>query len=217
MKNSLFLNALLLSSVCLFFLSACSQNKTWEELCADGDRMEEASRNKRVALTFEEFIAGEDYRSSRDMWRGAALGQYAPADSHVEILLEEQRGRLYIHGNIAMDFPICSGRFGGSETPKGTFRISQKVRDYRSNLYGAYVDAQGRVVKSGADSREKGPVGTVFRGASMPYWMRFNGAIGLHVGHVYRDGQSHGCVRVPEEACSILFSRLDVGSKVIVK
>lgn len=203
--------------VASLLFSACSQSKSWQDLLAAGDRMEEETRNKRVAATFEEFIASDNYRSSRDMWRGAALNDDAPADSYVVILLEEQRGRLYIRNTIAMDFPICSGRFGGSETPKGTFTISQKAKDYRSSLYGSYVDSQNRIVKGGADSRVKGPAGTTFRGASMPYWMRFNGAIGMHVGNVYRDGKSHGCVRVPEEACSILFSKLAVGSKVIVR
>lgn len=181
-----------------------------------GEAMEKATKNKRVSRTFEEFIASPGYRDSRDMWRGAAIEQCNPSASRVEILLNEQRGRLYINGQIAMDFPVCSGRVGGRETPKGTFRITQKARDYRSNLYGSFVDSQGRYVKS-ASASDKAPAGTVFKGAPMPYWMRFNGAIGMHVGNVYREGESHGCVRVPEEACSILFDKLAVGSVVVVR
>ncbi len=184
---------------------------------AEGDRLEEEARGKRLAYTYEAFISSPDYRSSRDMWRGRALEQYAPKQSRVEVLLNEQRGRLYIKGQIAMDFPICSGRVGGYETPRGTFRISQKVREYRSNRYGSYVNAKGDFVAGGAEAGKPGPAGTHFKGASMPYWMRFNGAIGMHVGAVHRDGESHGCVRVPEEACSILFNKLAVGSVVVVK
>ncbi len=198
-------------------LAACSSAPTMEQLRAEGDRLEEEARGKRLAFTYEDFIASPQYRQSRDMWRGRALEQYAPRQSRVEILLDEQRGRLYINGQIAMDFPICSGRFGGSETPRGTFRISQKVKEYRSNRYGFYVDARGDYVESGAEAGKPGPAGTTFKGARMPYWMRFNGAIGLHVGDVHRDGDSHGCVRVPEEACSILFDKLAVGSEVVVK
>ncbi len=190
---------------------------TPEQLYRSGDELEAAAKNKRVPRTFEAFIASPGYRTSRDIWRGKALEQYNPSGSHVEILLREQRGRLYINGDIAMDFPICSGRFGGHETPRGSFRITQKARDYRSNLYGDFVDAQGDAVKYGVTSSQSAPAGTHFRGASMPYWMRFNGAIGLHVGNVYREGESHGCVRVPEEACSILFEKLSVGSRVIVR
>lgn len=208
---------LLLAAATAALLSACqSPEARLRDLRAEGDRLEAASKNKKLAYTFEDFIASEHYRETRDMWRGAAIEQYNPANSYVEILLEEQRGRLYINGQIAMDFPVCSGRFGGKETPKGTFRISQKQRDYRSNRYGSYVDVNERFVKGDAEAGKPGPAGTHFLGASMPYWMRFNGAIGMHVGNVHRDAASHGCVRVPEEACSILFSKLAVGSKVIV-
>jgi lipoprotein-anchoring transpeptidase ErfK/SrfK len=74
-----------------------------------------------------------------------------------------------------------------------------------------------KVVERNVSANDVPPEGAVFEGADMPYWMRFNGAIGLHVGEVHRYSQSHGCVRVPEEACSILFEKLAVGSRVIVK
>ena len=202
-------------------LASCAQQsavdlQAWYR--AEGDRLEEQARHKRVAYTFEDFIATPDYRSTRDMWRGAALEQYAPEKSHVEVLLKEQRGRLYINGVIAMDFPVCSGRVGGSETPKGSFRVQQKVLEHRSNRYGAFMSKDGsRVVKRGVSVDDTPPPGAVFEGADMPYWMRFNGPIGMHVGKVRRDTDSHGCVRVPEEAAAILFEKLEVGSRVIVK
>ena len=184
---------------------------------AEGARLEEATRHVRKAYTFEDFIAHEGYRETRDMWRGAALNEYNPARSYVEILLEEQRGRLYINGQIAMDFPVCSGSIDGHETPKGTFRITEKKAEHRSSLYGSFVDAKGDIGKSKVHSSDKKPAGTRFEGTIMPYWMRFNGAIGMHTGVILREGVSHGCVRVPEEACSILFDKLAVGSQVIVK
>lgn len=203
----------------LLVAAACTQSPEartahWR---AEGDRLEREAKNKRVSFTFEDFIADPGYRDSRDIWRGTAIEQYDPAHSEVVVLLAEQRGRLYINGQIAMDFPVCSGRVGGKETPKGTFRISQKVRDYSSNTYGSFVNAEGRTVKGNIAVSDARPAGTHFKGAPMPYWMRFNGAIGMHVGNVHRESASHGCVRVPEEACSILFSKLAVGSKVTVK
>ncbi len=205
----------LLPAALALLLAACSSQRY--DAYAEGNRMEEATRGKKLAFTYEAFIASPGYRNSRDMWRGRALEQYDPQNSRVEVLLREQRGRLYINDMIAMDFPVCSGRVGGSETPRGTFRISQKVEDYRSNRYGFYVDAKGDFVKGGAVAGKPGPAGTTFKGSRMPYWMRFNGAIGIHVGDVHREGESHGCVRVPEEACSILFEKLAVGSVVVVK
>ena len=208
------------ASVLCLLLAACSQNPA--DLAAyyraEGDRMEEETRHVRLAYTFEDFIANPEYRHTRDMWRGAALEQYAPKKSRVEFLLEEQRGRLYINGIIAMDFPICSGRIGGMETPAGTFRITQKEELRRSNRYGAFLSKEdGSVIERGVAVTDTPPEGAYFEGADMPYWMRFNGAIGMHVGKVHRDTDSHGCVRVPEEAAAILFEKLGIGSKVIVK
>ncbi len=196
-------------------LAACSQSP--ESYYAAGDAMERATKNKKVGRSFEDFIAGPNYRNSRDFWRGRALEQYDPKNSRVLILLREQRGRLYINNQVAMDFPICSGSIGGSETPRGRFRISEKKEEHRSSLYGSFVDAQDRVVKSGVHASDKAPAGTHYRGALMPYWMRFNGAVGMHVGAVYREEASHGCVRVPVEACRILFEKLAVGSVVEVQ
>ncbi len=169
--------------------------------------------------TFEDFIVSPQYRTTPDMWRAADLKKvYAPDNSYVEILLATQRGRLYVDGKIALDFPICSGRIGGQETPKGTFRISQKSANHRSNRYGSFMSRdRSTVMKGDVSVNDKRPANSVFVGAKMPYWLRFNGPIGLHVGTVYRQGASHGCVRVPVEAGVILFEKLSVGSKVIVK
>lgn len=205
----------LLPLVCC--LLSCQQHSSPADAFRTGDELELATKNKLVARTFEGFISSPNYANSRDMWRGKALEQYNPKRSRVEILLDEQRGRLYINDQIAMDFPVCSGRVGGHETPKGTFRISEKKLEHRSSLYGSFVDAQDNVVTRDVNSGQKAPAGSHFKGALMPYWMRFNGAVGMHVGSVYRSGASHGCVRVPPEACSILFSKLAVGSVVVVK
>lgn len=211
MKFERFLIALLLLT-----LTGCT-SQTAHSPQMTGDQMELATKHKKLSYTFEDFIASPGYRDSRDYWRGAALERTDPRHSYVEVLLAEQRGRLYINGQIAMDFPLCSGRFGGKETPVGSFRITEKVRDKRSTLYGSFVDAGEKVVKGNVSFRDQAPAGSHFLGASMPYWMRFNGAIGLHVGNVHREGASHGCVRVPEEAARILFQKLAVGSRVIVR
>lgn len=205
------------SLIPLVFIAACSQTPTMESLIRTGDQLDAEARNKRVARTFEQFIASPNYRFSRDVWRGAAVEWYAPSQTRVEILLDQQRGRLYIKNQIAMDFPACTGKSGTHDTTKGQFRISEKKLEHRSTLYGSYVDAAGDVVKGGVHSSDNAPDGTTFRGTKMPYWMRFNGAIGMHTGTVLRDGDSHGCVRIPPEACSIIFEKTTVGTPVIVK
>lgn len=172
---------------------------------------------RNISPSFEQFVASPNYAMSGDFWRGAAIDQCDPAHSKVVILLDEQRGRLYINEQIAMDFPVCTGKEDTHETPVGTFRISQKVEKHRSSIYGSFVNAEGMVVKGGIRSSDKRPSGTTYRGASMPYWMRFNGSIGIHEGEVWRKSQSHGCVRVPTEVAKILFEKMVVGSQVQVR
>ena len=43
------------------------------------------------------------------------------------------------------------------------------------------------------------PRGTAFRGASMPYFLRIHGGIGMHAGYLPGYPASHGCIRLPEE------------------
>ncbi|MFI3242988.1 MAG: L,D-transpeptidase [Akkermansia sp.] len=188
----------------LLLLAACSSSSTGK-----------VKRN--TTPTFEQFVASPTYAMSGDFWRGEAIKQTDPKNSKVIILLDEQRGRLYIGGQIAMDFPVCTGKENTHETPTGKYRISQKVEDHRSSIYGSFVDDAGKIVEGGIRSSDKRPAGTHYRGASMPYWMRFNGSIGIHEGDVWRKSSSHGCVRVPTEVAEILFEKMALGSVVEVR
>ncbi len=171
----------------------------------------------KLPYGYEQFIHSEGYRTSRDIWKNDEQLTLANGrNSEVHILRDMQRGRLYVNGKIAMDFPVCSGK-GNQKTPPGKFRISQKAKEYHSNLYGAVLDASGKIINSGATPSSPVPEGGHYVPAEMPYWMRFNGAIGMHVGNVYREENSHGCVRIPQEACTVLFEKLSAGSTVIVK
>lgn len=177
-----------------------------------------AKRNENATrpFTHTNFINSPDYRFTRDMWSNddrlaAANGK----NSRVDILVGVQRGRLYVNDEIALDFPACTGK-AGHETPLGSFRIQEKDRDHHSSSYGYVVDHKDDTVNADATPSSKIPPGGRYIPASMPYWMRINGPVGLHEGAVYRDSNSHGCVRIPVEACKILFNKLTVGSRVNV-
>lgn len=185
--------------------------------CSSTDAGKNQRRKPNANQTFEQFIASPGYAMSGDFWRGAAILNTDPAKSYVEILLDPQRGRLYIDNAIAMDFPVCTGKEDTHDTPVGSFKVTQKVEDHRSSIYGSFVDDSGTIVKGGIKSSDSRPSGTTYRGASMPYWMRFNGSIGIHEGTVWRQGSSHGCVRVPKEVAKILYEKMGVGSRVIVR
>lgn len=180
----------------LAFGSSCS---TTQEPTKTGFKpRKDLEPDGRLAGTWQGFVADPNYRTTRDVWyHDGRIASANKQNTRTVILTDEQRGRLFVNNEIAMDFPVCTGT-QGHRTPKGTYSISQKEEFHRSTLYGNKVDGK-------------------FVGTAMPYWMRFNGAVGMHVGPVFRDEDSHGCVRIPPEPCKILFHKLGTGSKVTVQ
>jgi lipoprotein-anchoring transpeptidase ErfK/SrfK len=111
--------------------------------------------------------------------------------------------------------PVSTGR-AGHYTETGSFQIIEKERNHFSNMYGQIVDAHGDVAVSDADSDMPLPPGGRFVPAPMRYFMRFNGAIGMHAGYLPGYAASHGCVRLPEANAIAFFNAVDVGTPVTV-
>ncbi len=139
----------------------------------------------------------------------------SPNGYSVEIDLQEQMAWLLEHGRPVLSTPISSGR-AGHLTETGSFQIIEKERNHFSNMYGQIVDATGATVVSDADSDMSVPRGGKFVPAPMRYFMRFNGAIGMHAGYLPGYAASHGCVRLPEANAIALFNAVDVGTPVTV-
>lgn len=168
--------------------------------------------------SYAHFKAGQ-YPGTLRMWKDSALlSQANKANTKVKIDLSSQRGFLYVNDQVAMDYRVSTGR-STHKTPTGSFTITEKIRDKRSNLYGRIVNSAGKTVKGGADSRkDKVPAGGKFIGASMPYWMRLtNSGIGMHQGKVGRRYASHGCIRTHSKAVPIVFSKTKVGTPVTIQ
>ncbi len=109
----------------------------------------------------------------------------------------------------------------GHATPRGRFRISEKMVHKRSNLYGQYVHPDTREVLVARAWEHVGPQpkGSVYQGIAMPFWMRLTGdGVGMHVGGFSR-GQpsSHGCIRCPEDGLKVFYAHCPVGTAVRVQ
>ena len=133
----------------------------------------------------------------------------------IEIDLEQQTAYLIYGNEVVLTSPISSGR-RGHETTRGRFKVIQKERNHYSNLYGKIVDSRGRTIVPDADTDMKVPRGAKFVPAPMPYFIRFNGAEGLHAGYLPGYPASHGCVRLPERNAIAFFNAVDVGTPVTV-
>lgn len=136
-------------------------------------------------------------------------------DHTIIVRLKQQRAYLYHDGDIVAVSPVSTGR-EGYNTPAGKYRVVQKDIDHRSTLYGAYVK-NGRVVKANVNvKKDRKPAGAIFVGAPMPYFLRINGAVGLHAGHVPGYPASHGCIRLPPRQARRFYYAVEVGTPVFV-
>ncbi len=169
--------------------------------------------------TYAHFRAQKGYPRNYGVWKNEeVLARTNGSNASIRIDLSDQRGYLMNGSELAMDYPISSGR-PKYPTPTGNFRILEKIKSAkRSSTYGRIYDAEGKLVKSNADSRKDPiPEGGKYVGASMPYWMRITwDGIGMHKGNVPRHPASHGCIRTYYNAVPTVFSKVRVGTPVSV-
>ena len=137
------------------------------------------------------------------------------AQTAVEIDLQQQTAYLVKNGAVVLATPIASGRYGHL-TPAGSFTILDKERNHYSSMYGKIVDSRGNTIVADADADMRVPPGGRFIPAPMRYFMRFQGANGMHAGYLPGYPASHGCVRLPEENAIAFFNSIEVGTPVTV-
>ena len=172
------------------------------------DTEETAARQDAVPEPEEDPEPGQLYE-----WKGDGRRV-----SRIVIDTREQRARFY-EGPDQIGWSTIATGVSSHPTPRGEFEIIEKAAKKRSNLYGRIYDANGKLVKSNADSEDPIPPGGRFVGAKMPNFMRMTyDGIGMHAGAIPRPGQpaSHGCIRLPPEVASSLFRQADRGTRVTV-
>ncbi len=190
---------------CLLLLQACSfepicqanihrlsaATTSQAPLCIPMGQDTPASAPEEASLSCADhssFTCHPSYPRTFRVWKDATRMQ-AAGPRRVEIDLARQRGIFVVNGEVAMDFPVCTGK-KRKPTPTGHFRITQKNIHHHSNIYDV----------------------------PMPYFMRLtNGGIGMHVGDVFRTPASHGCIRLTREACIPLFHNAPSGTRVVIR
>jgi len=150
--------------------------------------------------------------TKKSYWNAEAV----TGEPAIVINLSEQRAHFFRNDNEVAQSPISSGK-RGFETPTGSFKVIQLDKNHASNLYGEYVSASGGVVQSNVDvNKHQRPDGASFRGAKMPFFIRFNGGIGMHAGRLPGYPASHGCVRMPRAMAAHFFANAPLGTPVTV-
>jgi len=138
-----------------------------------------------------------------------------PETSHVLVSLSKQRAYLMLAEETAIDTPISSGKAAGM-TPTGKFTVMEKDPDHHSNIFGDFVDSQGRVVRAGVSMKiDSAPSGTHYAGAPMKWFMRLtDGGVGMHVGLLPGYPASHGCIRLPADIAPLIYEKVKHGTQV---
>lgn len=168
--------------------------------------------------TYNHFVSHNQYPVTIKIYKNPELMAKANNHSLVVICLDQQRGRLYVEGQVAADWPVSTG-IPGRETPAGNYKVLEKKEQYASNRYGKMYDAEGKCINSDADAFSQAvPEGGKFVGSPMPYWHRLtHDGIGMHIGKVAAGRRlSHGCIRTPSEMARELYRITKIGTKVTV-
>ena len=106
-----------------------------------------------------------------------------PGKVAILIDLPDQHAYLSKGGEVLLTAPVSTGR-EGYDTPAGSYKVIEKDIDHRSSIYGAYV-RDGMLVRENVDTRkDPRPPDSTFIGASMPYFLRIVGGVGLHAGYL---------------------------------
>ncbi|MBL9153331.1 MAG: L,D-transpeptidase [Verrucomicrobiales bacterium] len=119
----------------------------------------------------------------------AVLARSNKANTRIIVDISRQKAFLLVSGSVAIETPISTAR-PGKYTPRGSFRISERVRS--------------------------GKISTIY-GVGMPYWMRLSGSVyGVHAGYLPGYPASAGCVRLPSDAAQMIFDNTKHGTPVAI-
>ena len=145
-------------------------------------------------------------------------------NTKLKVDISEQRIRLYVNGRVALCSPCTTGAkrklepntgiIRNQSTPKGTFKIQEKIADKRSTIFGKMYRGKKLVYKG--DRRKYKGKKAKYVGASLKNWMRLtSGGIGLHASkYVKRYPGSNGCIRLPYNVSRTIFKNVRKGTPV---
>lgn len=188
-----------------------------------------SSRESVATGSYAKFRRNTNLRKSYKVYKdNALLRRSTGRNTKLKIDISEQRARLYVNGKVALDSPCTTGAkrkfepntkiYRDKHTPKGTFKITEKIADKRSTIFGDYYRGSKRVYHGDRRKFRGSKRGLRYKGASLRNWMRLTSSgIGLHGSkYVKRYPGTNGCIRLPFGVARTIFSKVKRGTKVSV-
>ncbi len=204
----------------VIFLVACSIIPKEQALMVSPrqlDKQDPNYVNPFLPHTYAYFVASKNYPTTYNTYIDKnLLGRSPQVPRKIHICLSEQRGRYYVDGQVAADFPVSTG-ITAYPTKEGRYVVLEKKEDHTSNLYGKMYNAEGKCIDGDARPTDPVPEGGKYVGSAMPYWQRLTYAgLGLHAGKVRRRPCSHGCVRLQSSTAQLLYKETAKGTQVFI-
>ncbi|NKQ40209.1 MAG: L,D-transpeptidase family protein [Sulfurovum sp.] len=182
--------------------------------------------SKRVrAGSYAAFKRSKGYPKSFAVYRNDKLLKKASTiKTKIVINKKTQRIKLFVGSEVAIDSPCTTGAIRKLEpntrkvynksTPSGNFKITEKIVDKRSTIFGKLY-RNGKMVWRGDRRKYKGP-SAKYIGASLKNWMRLTSSgIGIHGSkYVKRYPATNGCIRVPYNVVTKIFKYAKKGTPV---
>ena len=179
------LSAFLSISSLLVFMTGC----TIESLATDIRSTSHSSARYGSAYNKKKKEAAKRPRVSPTKKHEMILAKSNKKNTKVVIDIGNQKGYLLVNGSKGAEFPVSTAR-SGKYTPRGTFRVSERVRT--------------------------GKVSTIY-GVEMPYWQRLSGTVfGVHAGYLPGYPASAGCIRLPSDAAQLVYDHMSYGAPVSI-
>jgi len=176
---------------------------------------------------YADFVKHTDLRKSYKVYKDHKLLKKANGkNTIVKVDVSEQRVKLIVNGKVALSSPCTTGAkrklepntrtYRDKHTPLGKFKIQEKIAAKKSTIFGAMY-RNGKKVYHGDRRKYRGPKAK-YVGHTMHHWMRLtSGGVGLHASkYIKRYPGSNGCVRLPYNIASTIFSKVKPGTLVIV-
>lgn len=186
-------------------------------------------KTKRVYTCYSDFKKHVNMKKSYEIFEDKKLLKKANAkNTKIKVDVSEQRVRLYVNGEVALCSPCTTGAkrkfepntkiYRDKRTPHGTFKITEKIADKRSTIFGKYYKGKKVVYKGDKRKFSGSKKGLRYEGASLKNWMRLTSSgIGLHASkYIKRYPGTNGCVRLPYKVSKTIFKNVRKGTQVSI-
>ena len=194
MKNKKIIILLVVS----FLLLKAAPSLAAPALDSDGDGLTDEMELKFKTDPHNPDSDGDGFKDLREIDQGydPLSTSTAKLPQQIEVNLKKQRLYYFVNNIKWREFKVSTGK-ASMPTPKGTFKITNKVKKAWSKEYKLW----------------------------MPYWMGLTGGVGIHElplwPNGYREGAnhlgipvSHGCIRLSLKDAPYLYDRVAVGTTV---